>query len=108
MEFNKSVSNPMLAGSIELVKAEDTPEHRNMFVTELTKAVLLSPVIVDPAPEEDDQGNYSGLITSWLPAVRCSFPCCPRRTEKGFLWRLRIGGNTRHGRKRIRKCLISH
>ena len=32
MEFNKSVSNPMLAGSIELVKAEDTPELRIMFV----------------------------------------------------------------------------
>ena len=28
MEFNKPVSNPMMVGSIELLKAEDTPEHR--------------------------------------------------------------------------------
>ena len=26
MEFNKPVSNPMMVGSIELLKAEDTPE----------------------------------------------------------------------------------
>ena len=57
MEFNKSVSNPMLVGSIELMKAEDTPEHRNMFVGELLKADLLSPAIVEPAPEENAEGK---------------------------------------------------
>ena len=36
MEFNKSVSNPMLMGAIELMKAEDTPEHRNMFFMAFT------------------------------------------------------------------------
>ena len=30
MEFNKPVSNPMMVGSIELLKAEDTPEHRQI------------------------------------------------------------------------------
>ena len=35
MEFNKPVSNPMMVGSIELLKAEDTPEHRQMFLDEL-------------------------------------------------------------------------
>ena len=34
MEFNKPVSNPMMVGSIELLKAEDTPEHRQMFLEE--------------------------------------------------------------------------
>ena len=34
MEFNKPVSNPMMVGSIELLKAEDTPEHRQMFLDE--------------------------------------------------------------------------
>lgn len=57
MEFNKSVSNPMLMGAIELMKAEDTPDHRNMFVGELAKASFLSPVIVDPAPTEDGEGK---------------------------------------------------
>ena len=35
MEFNKPVSNPMMVGSIELLKAEDTPEHRQMFLDEM-------------------------------------------------------------------------
>ena len=30
MEFNKPVSNPMMVGSIELLKAEDTPEHSRL------------------------------------------------------------------------------
>lgn len=59
MEFNKSVSNPMLVGSIELLKAEDTPEHRNMFVAELQKASLLSPALIEPAPVEDAEGNLT-------------------------------------------------
>ena len=57
MEFNKNVSNPMLIGAIELMKAEDTPEHRSMFVDELVKAEFLSPAMVDPAPEEEAEGQ---------------------------------------------------
>ena len=57
MEFNKNVSNPMLVGAIELMKAEDTPEHRNMFVAELVKASFLSPALVEPAPAENAEGN---------------------------------------------------
>ena len=57
MEFNKSVSNPLLAGSIELMKEEDTPQHRNMFVGELSKAELLSPAIVEPEPAEGPAGT---------------------------------------------------
>ena len=49
MEFNKPVSNPLLMGSIELMKAEDTPAHRNMFMGELAKAEFLSPAIIEPA-----------------------------------------------------------
>lgn len=79
MEFNKSVSNPMLAGSIELMKAEDTPEHRNMFVVELTKALLLSPAIVDPAPEEDAQGNYR-----LAPGSKVQFPMLSAPDGKKF------------------------
>ena len=47
MEFNKPVSNPMMVGSIELLKAEDTPEHRQMFLEELQKAKFLAPVVID-------------------------------------------------------------
>ncbi len=59
MEFNKPVSNPMLVGSIELMKAEDTPAHRNMFVGELAKASFLSPAIIEPAPVEDSEGKLT-------------------------------------------------
>ena len=58
MEFNKPVSNPMLMGSIELMKAEDTPAHRNMFIGELSKASFLSPAVIEPAPELDKDGKH--------------------------------------------------
>lgn len=57
MEFNKSVSNPMLVGAIELMKAEDTPEHRGMFMEEVTKASFMSPAVVEPKPQEDEEGK---------------------------------------------------
>lgn len=69
MEFNKSVSNPMLVGCIELLKAEDTPGHRSMFITELQKANLLTPALIEPAPVEDEEGNLK-----LLPGSRVQFP----------------------------------
>ena len=57
MEFNKPVSNPMMVGTIELLKAEDTPEHRQMFLDELQKAKFLSPVVIDPVPQPDEKGQ---------------------------------------------------
>ena len=69
MEFNKSVYNPMLIGAIELMRAEDTPEHRNMFVGELAKASFLSPAIIEPAPEEGPEGKP--VIT---PGSKVQFP----------------------------------
>ncbi|MCM1062899.1 MAG: SseB family protein [Eubacterium sp.] len=59
MEFNKPVSNPMLVGCIELLREEDTPEHRNMFVTEMTKASFLAPALIDPEPEENAEGKLT-------------------------------------------------
>lgn len=69
MEFNKSVSNPMLVGCLELLKAEDTTEHRNMFVNELQNAKLLAPAVIDPAPEEDAEGNLK-----LIPGSKILFP----------------------------------
>ena len=57
MEFNKPVSNPMLLGCIELMKDEDTPEHREMFIEEFSKASFLAPALVNPAPIEDEEGK---------------------------------------------------
>lgn len=74
MEFNKSVSNPMLVGSIELLKAEDTLEHSNMFLTELLKASLLAPALVNPAPQEDEEGNLKLLPGSKVQFLMASAP----------------------------------
>lgn len=57
MEFNKTVSNPMLIGSMQVMKAEPTPEHKNMFVNEMMKAKFLAPVVITPEPELNEQGE---------------------------------------------------
>lgn len=57
MNPNKPISNPMLCGTMELMKAEDTPEHRKMFLDELVRARFLSPVVVTPAPLPDETGR---------------------------------------------------
>lgn len=69
MEFNKAVSNPMLVGCIELMRDADTPEHRVMFASELERASLLTPAIVEPAPETDEEGN-----AKLQPGSKVSFP----------------------------------
>ena len=77
MEFNKPVSNPMMVGSIELLKAEDTPEHRQMFLDELQKAKFLSPVVIDPVPVSDENGR---VTMQEMP--KYSSRCCPPRTSE--------------------------
>lgn len=57
MEFNKPVSNPMLIGTIELMKADNSQQHRGMFVNEMMKAEFLTPVLISPAPEPDPNGR---------------------------------------------------
>ncbi len=69
MEFNKNVSNPMLMGTIELMKAEDTPQHRNMFVGELAKASFLAPALIDPSPTEGTDGKLT-----IAPGSKVQFP----------------------------------
>lgn len=79
MEFNKSVSNPMLVGSIELLKAEDTPEHRRMFMEEVAKASFISPALIEPKPQEDEEGKP--VIS---PVSKVQFPMIPTGDGKRF------------------------
>lgn len=58
MEIDKTVSNPMLAGAMQLIKADGktpVPEHQALFMQELDKADLLAPVEVQK--ELDENGN---------------------------------------------------
>lgn len=79
MEFNKSVSNPMLMGCIQLMRAEDTPEHRSMFVEELVKASFQAPAIIEPAPVRDATGNLAIASGS-----RVQFPMLVTKDGKKF------------------------
>lgn len=74
MEFNKPVSNPMLVGTIELLRAEDTPEHRNMFVTEMTKASFIAPALIDPEPVENAEGKLTIAGSSKIQFPMLSAP----------------------------------
>lgn len=69
----------MLVGCIELMKAEDTPEHRNMFVAELTKASFQAPAVIDPEPAADEEGNLT--VT---PGSRVQFPMLSTPDGKKF------------------------
>lgn len=69
MEFNKTVSNPMLVGSIELMKAEDTPDHRRMFMEEVARASFMAPAVVEPKPQEDAEGKLAVA-----PGSKVQFP----------------------------------
>ncbi len=57
MEFNKITSNPMLVGSMELLKADPSREHNALFISEMMKARFMSPAIVSPEPVADETGE---------------------------------------------------
>ncbi|MCR5426376.1 MAG: SseB family protein [Lachnospiraceae bacterium] len=57
MKLNENVSNPMLVGAMQLMKAENTPEHQQLMTAELLKATLISPARITPGPIVDSEGN---------------------------------------------------
>ena len=79
MEINKPGSNPMLVGAMELMKAEDTLEHRRMFIDEIMKAVFLAPVIITPQPTQDEEGGYH-----MQPESQIQFPMLKTEDGKHF------------------------
>lgn len=54
--ITKPITNPMLVGAIELLRADDTIEHRHMVMEEIAHATLLSPVTIIPEPVPDESG----------------------------------------------------
>lgn len=55
-EKRVSFNNPMLMGALELLRAENTQDHRNMVMQELLKAKFLCPVFVDPPLTANEEG----------------------------------------------------
>jgi hypothetical protein len=79
MELNKFVSNPMLVGSIELIKSEDSPRNRQVFIEELVKAQFLTPGQMDPMPVVDEDGKWK-----LLQGTKINFPMLTTVTGKKF------------------------
>lgn len=79
MEYNKLVSNPMLVGAIELMKADATPEHQKMVSDEIVKANFLIPAVVTPVPEPDETGAVRPV-----PGSQVHFPILTAPDEKKF------------------------
>ncbi|MDR2043858.1 MAG: SseB family protein [Clostridium sp.] len=69
MEYKSSVSNPMLVGAIQILKAEDTPEHRSLFLSEAVKAQFLAPALISPLPAADEKG-----LVRLTPENKIQFP----------------------------------
>ncbi len=72
MELNKNVSNPLLVGSMQLMKAEDTPEHRQLYLQQLTEAELIAPARINPEPtqEEADHGRLPKEAQIQFPMIK--------------------------------------
>lgn len=79
MEFNKPVSNPMLVGAIEVMKADPSPEHKNLFINEMMKAKFMAPAIIDPAPEAGADGQMK-----LEPGSKIQFPMLTAPDGKNY------------------------
>ena len=80
MEFQKIVSNPMLVGAIELMKADPSPEHNSLLIKEMMNAKFMAPAMVDPAPVEDGNGVFKPV-----PGCKVQFPMLTAADGKRFL-----------------------
>lgn len=74
MEQPKAINNPMLVGAMELLKADNSTNHRDFFLQELLKAHLLTPATVTPKPELDEEG-----IMRMLPDSQIQLPMLSTR-----------------------------
>ena len=79
MKFDIDCVNPMLVGSMKLLKAEDTPEHRKLFMDELVKATFLSPTCIEPEPTVDENGE-----TVIMQGAKVQFPMLNTKDKKSY------------------------
>ncbi len=108
MEINQSISNPMLVGAMELLHADDTPEHRNIFLGEVMKATFLAPVVIDPPPVADEQGLFS-----ISPGSQIQFPMLQAPDGKRFFmaytdWEELRKWKNQHNRQTLGHCCVEY
>ena len=62
-DINKPIANDELVKQMELVKTENTPESKNLFISSMLAARFLVPVMVDLSPEmADTSAKKSGVM----------------------------------------------
>ena len=81
MVYNKTVKNPLLLGCIQLMREEDSADHRNMFYEELMKSEFIAPASVTPDPDIDPVSKFMTLD----PNSRIQFPLLLNTEGKRFL-----------------------
>lgn len=69
MNPKKPIINPMLCGTIELMRNDDTAEHRKMFLDEVVKARFLCPAVINPPLKPDENG-----MARLTPESKVQFP----------------------------------
>ena len=72
MELNKTVSNPMLVGVMQLIKADGKtpdPKHQEMFMEELDKAEFLAPAEVKAEVGPDGEKLVNGKAQFRFPIL---------------------------------------
>ena len=72
MELNKNVSNPMLVGVMQLIKADGKtpdPKHQEMFMEELDKAEFLAPAEVKAEVGPDGEKLVNGKAQFRFPIL---------------------------------------
>lgn len=72
MELNKTVSNPMLVGAMQLIKADGKtpdPMHQEMFMEELDKAEFLAPAEVKAEVGPDGEKLVNGKAQFRFPLL---------------------------------------
>lgn len=79
MKGFRPITNPMLVGAIELMKSNSTTEHRKMVIEEMLHAHFLSPVVITPKPEPDENG-----IAKMSPDAKISVPMLTAPDGKHF------------------------
>ena len=89
----------MLVGSMELLKADDTKEHLTMFLTELQKAELLAPALIDPAPLEEEEGEQK-----ILPGSKVQFPMLSASDGKRYFMGFTDEGEYRLWEEKNQPC----
>ncbi len=75
----KPVTNPMLVGAMELLKAENTPDHRKLVMEEIMHAKFLSPVVIEPVPVPDENG-----VSKIAPNSKIQLPMLTTAEGKHF------------------------